>query len=49
MRIKALKEDLYATAKRNMELSKENHIDSQISWAVQKKSPYLNPQTKIDF
>jgi len=44
--IKALKEDFEAPGKCNMEMGKENYMELQISWAVKKKSPYLDPLNK---
>jgi len=42
-----LKEDFEATGKCNMELAKETYyMQLQLSWASQKKSPYLNSVNK---
>jgi len=44
--VKALKEDFEVTGKCNMEMGKENYMQVQISWAVQKKSPFLDSLNK---
>lgn len=44
--MKVLKEDYEATGKCNMEMGKENYIELQFSWAMQKKSPYRDPLNK---
>ncbi len=49
MLMKVFKEDFEATGKCNMEMGKENFMELQISWAMQKKSPYkdsLNKRSK---
>jgi len=44
--MKVLKEDFEATGKCNMELGKENFMELKFSWALQKKSPYMDPLNK---
>ena len=42
----ALKKDFEATGKCNIEMGKENYLQLPIYWAMQKKSPYLDPIKK---
>jgi len=44
--MKVLKEDFESTGKCNIEMGKENYIQLQFSWAMQKKSPYRDPLNK---
>jgi len=44
--MKAMKEDFESTGKCNLEMGKENYIQIQFSWAMQKQSPYRDPINK---
>jgi len=41
-----MKEDFESTGKCNLEMGKENYIQIQFSWAMQKQSPYRDPINK---
>ena len=41
-----MRDDFRATGKCNVEMGKENFMELQVSWAIQKNSPYMDTLNK---